>query len=1002
MNYRGEWKASGVDEELTDLNVVSLHGASPIEYLLYSNSIPRRNDGRVREGFLQHYAHTDAGGWWCSGIDILSGDEDIWGCFKPDHPRNIANKTIKYEHPPKAATGVFALKVPLNLWNKIADLAGVAVNPQAIEHQSADFGFWQWLIAHPEVPLCLTEGAKKAGALLSAGYGTIAIPGINSGYRTPKDEQGNRIGKSHLIPQLAKLATPGRKIYLVFDQDEKPKTVKAVNTALKQTGYLLQKAGCQVKVVTWKACQGKGVDDLIANHGHESFAQAYSEALDLETWKAKSWTKLTYPTDIQLNSRYLPELNIPAQTKLIGIKSAKGTGKTESLSKVVAQAIACKQKILVIGHRIQLVKELCQRFGLDYVTQVEGSEQAALGYGLCIDSLHRSSQAKFDPQDWNNSLVIIDEVEQVLWHALNSVTCKDRRVEILKSLKTLIQNVLANQGQLYIADADLSDIALDYLISLSGLEIKPCIVHNTWQSDRCRQVYNYDGKNPQKLVKNLEAHIRQGGKPFVCLSAQKLTSKWSTQTLEAYLQQKFPQHKILRIDSESLNDHQHPAYGCFSKLEQVLGQYDVVLASPSIETGISIELKNHFTSVWAIAQGIQAENAVRQTLSRLRHNVPRHLWCAKYGFNRIGNGSTSIPALLSSSQRFTQLNIRLLQQSDFTYLDDLDTGFQAESLLCWAKMAVRFNAGAINYRESILAGLRAEGDEIIDAAKYKQSKIKPESNSDNCTDNCLVAAITKISTQNYLAECGEIACAPNLEEQQYRDLKKRLIKSPRDRRQLRKYELQQRYHLPITPELVSLDDEGWYQKIRLHYFLTVGRSYLADRDTQVARKLIKQGNGSLFLPDFNNSQLGAIVGTLEILGIPVLLKDRIRELRNTDKDLQSLAAIAHGNRQEMKTILNLGIAKNHSPVTIVSRLLSKIGCQINCLRSETYKRKRVRVYQILAPEDAREQVFNYWLNTDRQRPGNSLFWSKDDQIYSASASTGEAQSNDFLQLKLDI
>ena len=998
MNYRGEWKASGVDREVTDLNVVSLDGTSPAEYLLYSNSIPRRNDGRVSEGFLQRYAHTHAGGWWCSGIDILSGEEDIWGCFKPDLPRNIADKTIKYEHPPKAATGVFALKVPLSLWEKIAARGGIEVDSQAINPQSPDLGFWQWLIERPEVPLCITEGAKKAGALLSAGYGAIAIPGINNGYRTPKDEQGHRIGKSHLIPQLAKLAAPGREIYLVFDRDEKPNTIKAVNAAIKKTGYLLQKEGCQVKVITWQSSQGKGVDDLIANHGRESFAQTYDNALDLETWKAKSWTNLTYPTDIQLNSPYLPELSIPTETKLIGIKSAKGTGKTESLSKVVAKAIARQQKILVIGHRIQLVKELCQRFGLSYVTEIADSERAVSGYGLCIDSLHSNSQAKFNPHDWNNALVIIDEVEQVLWHALNSVTCKDRRVEILKCFKTLMQNVLGNQGQLYVADADLSDIALDYLISLSGLELKPCIVQNTWQGDRCRQVYNYGGKNPKKLVNHLEAHIQQGGKPFVCLSAQKLTSKWSTQTLEAYLQQKFPQHQILRIDSESLKDRQHPAYGCISKLDQVLGQYDVVLASPSIETGISIELKNHFTSVWAIAQGIQAENAVRQTLSRLRHNVPRHLWCAKYSFNKIGNGSTSIPALLSSNQRFTQLNIRLLQQSDFTYLDDLDTGFQAESLLCWAKMAVRFNAGAINYRDSILAGLRAEGDRIIDAAEYRQPELKPEVQ----TDNCLVAAITEISSQNYLAECGEIACAPNLEEQQYRDLKKRLIKSASDRRQLRKYELQQRYHLPITPELVSLDDDGWYQKIRLHYFLTIGRSYLADRDTQVARKLIEQGNGSLFLPDFNSSQLGAIVGTLEILGIPVLLNNRHQELRNTDDDLQSLAAIAQSNRQEIKTILNLGIAKNHSPITIVSRLLGKIGCKIKCLRYESQNRKRVRVYQILSPEDKREQVFAYWLNTDRQRPGNSLFWSEDEQMQLNLFLPGEGKSNDFLQLKLDI
>ena len=1008
MDYLLEWKASGVDEKLTHLNVVSLQGTSPAEYLLYSNSIPRRNDGRISERFLQRYAHTNAGGWWCSGIDVLSGEEDIWGCFKPEYPRSQDNchKLIKYEHPPKTSTGLFALKVPRHLWQKIADRAGVKLSEADIKPHRADLGFWEWMSNHAEVPLCITEGAKKAGALLSAGYGAVALPGINNGYRTPKDSNGKRIGKSHLIPQLAKLASPGRDIYIVFDQDSKPKTIKAVNAAIKKTGYLLQKAGCQVRVVTWNSRLGKGVDDLIANQGQESFFQAYDRALGLETWKAKSWTNLTYPTQIEVNSRYLPELDIPPATKLIGIKSPKGSGKTESLSKIVAQAIARGQKVLVIGHRVQLVKELCQRFGLNYVTELnEQPHTVNLGYGLCIDSLHSSSQAKFNPAEWSNSLVIIDEVEQVLWHSLNSSTCKERRVEILKSFKNLMQNVIGQQGQVFVADADLSDIALDYLISLSGINLEPYIIKNVWQSDRqlCWQVYNYPDKTPKKLVKNLETHIQQGGKPFVCLSAQKLTSKWSTQTLETYLQQKFPHKRILRIDSESLVDPHHPAYRCITNLEQILLQYDLVLASPSIETGISIELKDHFTSVWAIAQGIQGENAVRQTLARLRDNVPRHLWCATYSFNKIGNGSTSIPALLSSNQRFTQLNIRLLQQSDFSYLDDLDTGFQAESLLCWAKMAVRFNAGAIDYRQSILAGLKAEGHQILDAAKvkFKQLEIQPEHKTELKTNSCLLTAISEISSQNYLAECKAIANSTKLDRKQYQNLKKRLIKSLSDRRQLRRYELQQRYHLPITPELVALDDDGWYQKIRLHYFLTIGRPYLADRDAKVARKLIEQGDGSLFLPDFNSSQLGALVGTLEIMGIPVLLQNTARHLRNTDLDLQSLAVIAHNNRREIKTILGIGIAKNFSPITIVSRLLDKIGCKIKCVRYESQDKKRVRVYKILSPEDLREQVFAHWLNVDRQLPGNSLFWSENKALSSHQPVTNNTQSQ-YLQLRLDI
>jgi len=67
-----EWKASCVDEELTRWNVVDLDGLSPAEYLLYSEAIPRRNDGRVSEAFLQRYDHLTNGGWW--SITLVAED----------------------------------------------------------------------------------------------------------------------------------------------------------------------------------------------------------------------------------------------------------------------------------------------------------------------------------------------------------------------------------------------------------------------------------------------------------------------------------------------------------------------------------------------------------------------------------------------------------------------------------------------------------------------------------------------------------------------------------------------------------------------------------------------------------------------------------------------------------------------------------------------------------------------------------------------------------------
>ncbi|HBB34462.1 MAG TPA: bifunctional DNA primase/helicase [Cyanobacteria bacterium UBA8803] len=984
MNHLQEWLHSCVDEDLVRLNVIPLKGQSPYQYLLYSEDISRRNDGRVSDRILKRYQHVEQGGWWCSGIDVLTGNDELWGCFKPTQPRLSPNrhKPIKYEHPPQAPSSLFALRLTQPIWQQIAARYQLDISPEDIQAEQPDLGFWEWFVNHSTIPLCITEGAKKAGALLTAGYAAIALPGVFGGYRLPRDVEGNRIGTPRLIPQLLKLATSGRPIYLAFDQDTKPSTLKHVNVAIRKLGMLLAQQGCPVKVMMWNPQLGKGVDDLIAGGGADACEQVYQTAVPLDIWKAQSLNSLTYPAAFEVHGRYLPEVPIPATAKLIGIKSPKGTGKTCLLEDIVQQALKRQQRVLVIGHRVRLVEALCQRFGLDYITQVpDAASDAVLGYGLCLDSLHPASQARFEALDWSDGVVIIDEVEQVLWHGLDSCTCSQNRVAILKSLKTLMQNVLGGEGQVFVADADLSDVSLDYLMALAGVHLQPFIIANSWKPgiNESWQVHTYSESTPHQLLRDLEAHIRSGGKPFVCLSAQKPKSQWGTRTLEAYLKEQFPHAKILRIDSESLAEPTHPAYRCTTNLEQVLKQHDIVLASPAIETGVSIDIRGHFTSVWAIAQGVQTANSVRQALGRIRENIPRFIWVAPYGFNRVGNGSTSIPALLNSEQNLTQLNIRLLQQSDFEALDDIETGFQAESLLCWAKMAVRLNASMSQYRESVVVGLRNEGHQVIDVPtvdrglvllgnrKSKRSHPFSTKQQVQTQPDDLKAAIKAVRDQNYLDECEAIASAEDLSESQYQTLQKRLVKTPTQRRSLLKYQLKQRYGLPVTAQLVAKDDQGWYGKLLLHYFLTLGRHQLAGRDAANARQLLEQGQGSIFLPDFNDSQLGTAIGMMERLGVPILIQDLGREWQNTDEDLQAMAAVALTHRTSVKTTLGIGLSQKATPITITRRLLDKIGYGLQCVRrvrqvatagaSPTW----VRVYQVVQPHDGRDKVFKQWL-----------------------------------------
>jgi hypothetical protein len=81
--------------------------------------------------------------------------------------------------------------------------------------------FWYCVWKH-NLPITITEGAKKAASLLSQGHAAIGLPGIYAGYRS-KDEHGNPI-KAHLHKELAIFATPEREIQFCFDFETKPET----------------------------------------------------------------------------------------------------------------------------------------------------------------------------------------------------------------------------------------------------------------------------------------------------------------------------------------------------------------------------------------------------------------------------------------------------------------------------------------------------------------------------------------------------------------------------------------------------------------------------------------------------------------------------------------------------------------------------------------------------------------------------------------------------------
>jgi hypothetical protein len=1085
--YQELHQESGIHPDLIKLNFFHLEGQVALDRLFISETLKRTNSGAISYSILKRYRHVEEGGWWVSGVNILNDyAEDLWGQFKPLQPRLSADKgkIIKYEAPPKHPTGIIALKVSRLLWDKIAKLNNIPFVLSSRDHNGhQEISFWSWVVNNPEVPLIITEGAKKAAALISLGYAAIALPGIFNGYRQPKDEFGRKTGLAKLIPQLQVFATPGRKVYFAFDRDTKASTVNNVNTAIAKTGKLFTKAGVDVKVINWSQ-QAKGVDDLIVQNGAEAFHQAYSQALSLSTWLVQTQVQLTYKANIQINRRYLGSLtkaevrlgdeetgrqgvlkddaklvvyhtpsdnwetektsqssrreasakayrfvtdresfrayplgqvpkspsplHIPETAKLICLKSPKGTGKTHLLEQIVQQATKEGKWVLLLTHRIQLGEALCQRVGLPYLTEIKTVEYGtALGYGLCIDSLHPNSGARFDANNWQDGIVIIDEAEQVIWHLLNSATCAAERVEILTQFKTLIQNNLSGDGQVYLADADLSDVSIDYIRGLAGFHVEPFVVVNDWQPPEEQRwtVHNYEEKNPASLVRDLVHHIETGGRPFISCSAQKLKSKWGTQNLESYLELEFPDKKILRIDSETVADTEHRAYGCIAHLNEILPNYDIAIASPSIETGVSIECVrtdkcysevpiafqlllrgvktnlgktkqvSHFDSVWAIAQGVQAADSIRQVLARIRANVPRYLWAAKRGFYKcmVGNGATVKKVLIASTKNKASTNIRFLQAADASLADlDLDTNFQPESLNTWAKRGCYINLTMQNYRSSIVEGLIGEGHFVTAPPQQKTEELNPAS------------------------ECSQVAIAPTPTDSEYQKLKDKRAKTKEERWIERKGNLVKRYgdERFITPELVAKDDEGWYSQLLCHYYLTVGRPYLIERDSRQIRAIANTHKNRLWLPDFNRSLLSTPLRLLETLIIG-LLKPGV-QYRGSDRNLQLISELALANQRELKTFLGLTIVESDTPIKIVQKLLSLLGLKLTCIGRLGSRAKRERVYILEFCNDGREEIFATWLERD------NAFIPTEFAINSNLSSVSTIGKDNYLSLGVDM
>ena len=195
----------------------------------------------------------------------------------------------------------------------------------------------------------------------------------------------------HLIEEIELFATEGRTIYVCFDHDTKRKTIKNVDREIGKLSELLLQEKAECRIINLPGPE-KGVDDFLVAHGEEEFDELVSNAIGYRWWQHQKAWKLTYPRSLVLNSRYLGDLPYP-QSGICGIKSPKGTGKTKSLERLIKEAMDIGRKVLVITHRIELGRAICQAIGLNWIDEAKRSKAERIisqyfGFGFFCWGFH--------------------------------------------------------------------------------------------------------------------------------------------------------------------------------------------------------------------------------------------------------------------------------------------------------------------------------------------------------------------------------------------------------------------------------------------------------------------------------------------------------------------------------------------------------------------------------------------------------------------------------------
>ena len=640
--------------------------------------------------------------------------------------------------------------------------------------------------------------------------------------------------------------------------------------------------------------------------------------------KAKRFT----PTH-KINKKYF-DFSIPEAGYLTAVKSGLGSGKTEWLRRAVE--LLPDEGWIALGYRNSLLLQSSERWNFSHLHIHKAFlliKDPRCKIACCVDSL-----GHFEPEDFEEKNLILDEVMSIIKHLLYGSTIKDRRTQILDKFTEAVRRA----KRVFILDGMLADWAVNYIQQLRG-DDKVTKIDNEYKREPLNINFYLGTSKLDQLRPNdkspLISRIRRSVEPIcICADSQVFCEAIEEILIDAGMEG-------IRIDGKTISDAKSKDFLKNPNAWIEKNRPDYVILSPTAESGVDISILGHFKDQYCFFFGVIDVDSMLQFLGRIRDiATQRWIWCAEFGLDEAEGMRSPFPSQVEKAlqQFLIEDGLRTIEGLDnedalallFQNLIEANKSIHHK---VFTSLKATGNYERLNLRACLLESLHSSGHNVTEftgnhnddaAFRYKEAseEVKQQTSSDIFYAPTIDAEQAEAISRNYSAT-WEDRCSL---------MKAQLLK------RLPGIEATERW-FPELVYKVRYEDRNFINKCQLYWLLTHPEaSKLQQREHW--NWLVKQEK--VFLGDFRSDF--SKVWALQQLGILELV-----ESKNvwSDDSPELIKLVELGRNKRIASALGMGVGQS-TPTAYLRRVLRLIGIKLKSGRKRK-NGKQIGCYSIHQP-----------------------------------------------------